>query len=178
MIGSRPMEENEIISILSNLKSNRDKCLFLFGLKTGYRISELLSLKVSDVCQYGKIKDAVTVNRKSMKGKHSGRTIVLHQDVKNALETLGVTKMNINDKVFPIGRMQASRIIRNAATKAEIQGKVTTHSMRKTFAKKIYAALKRDLISTQKALGHKNVSSTVSYLSFDQNAIDQAIKGV
>jgi len=176
MIGARPMEEKEVQSVLSNLKNDRDKCLFILGIKTGYRISELLSLRVQDVVQYGVVRDSITVERKSMKGKHNSRTVPLHREVREALQKLMVLDMRDSAKLFPIGRMQASRIIKEAVQKAKVQGNVTTHSMRKTFAKKIHLALGRDILKTQKALGHKNVSSTVSYLSFDQNEIDDAIK--
>ncbi len=49
------------------------------------------------------------------------------------------------------------------------------HAMRKTFANKVHVLLGRDLVKTQRALGHKNVSSTVSYLSFLEEEIDEAI---
>jgi hypothetical protein len=42
--------------------------------------------------------------------------------------------------------------------------------MRKTFAHGVYKALGRDLVNTQRALGHKNVNSTVSYLGFETDA--------
>jgi len=47
--------------------------------------------------------------------------------------------------------------------------------MRKTFANRVYDALDHDLIKTARALGHKNINSTVQYLSFRQEEIDEAI---
>jgi hypothetical protein len=47
--------------------------------------------------------------------------------------------------------------------------------MRKTFAGKAYELLERDLVNTQRALGHKNINSTVSYLSFNDTAINDAV---
>ena len=47
--------------------------------------------------------------------------------------------------------------------------------MRKTFANRVYEALDCDLVKTQMALGHKNVNSTVQYLSFKEEEIDRAI---
>jgi integrase len=113
-----------------------------------------------------------------MKGKQNSRTVVLHNEAKAVLkEYLEDSKLQGDQKLFPISRMQAGRIIKNATRRARVEGKVTFHSTRKTFAKKVYYALKKDLVSTQKALGHKSINSTVSYLSFDQEAIDDAIKG-
>ena len=57
-------------------------------------------------------------------------------------------------------------------------GKLGTHSMRKTFADRIYDRLDGDLAKTQKALGHKNINSTVQYLSFREEEIDEAILAI
>jgi integrase len=178
MLGSRPLTDQEVKLVLANLTSARNRALFTLLLKTGYRISEGLSLKVSDCIQYDKIKDSITVSRSNMKGKNRSRTVVLHDDAKKVLIEMGVLQMNPKDKLFPISRTQATRIFRKAVNKAKLGGKVTTHSARKTFAKKIYHALKKDLIGTQKALGHVSMNSTVSYLSFEQSEIDNAIKGI
>ena len=173
MIGSKPLEDKEIQLILSEMRCLRDRCLMVVGVRTGFRISELLSLTVDNVMQYGEIRDSVTVSRANMKGKICSRTVVLHHEAQAVLkEYLAAKTLQPNDKLFPISRVQAGRIIKDAARRARVGGKVTTHSCRKTFAKKVYNALDRDLISTQKALGHKSINSTVSYLSFDQNAIN------
>jgi hypothetical protein len=42
--------------------------------------------------------------------------------------------------------------------------------MRKTFAHGVYERLGHDLVKTQRALGHRNVNSTVSYLGFEANS--------
>jgi len=75
----------------------------------------------------------------------------------------------------PITRVQAYRILREACDACELTGKLGTHSMRKTFANKVYDALDNDLVKTQRALGHRNVNSTVQYLSFREEEIDEAI---
>ena len=177
MIGAKPLTNTEVELILSYLKTPRDRCLFTLGLKTGYRISELLSLTWSDILQYGVIRDAITVERKSMKGKGRSRTVVLHADAKEALTRYKDSVPLAIGRVFPISRIQAHRVLKEAAHKARITGKVSTHSMRKSFAKRVYEALDKDLVATQRALGHKSVSNTVSYLSFDQEDINKAILG-
>lgn len=179
MIGSKPLDEKEIKLMLGEMRCLRDQCLLVVGVRTGFRISELLSLTVESVMQYGEIRDSVTVSRSNMKGKINSRTVVLHNEAKAILkEYLSQKRLQNCDKLFPISRVQAGRIIKGSAKRARVGGKVTSHSCRKTFAKKVYEALDRDLVSTQKALGHKSINSTVSYLSFDQGEIDNAILGV
>ena len=47
----------------------RDRCLFIVGIHTGFRVAELLSLTVGDVWQHNRIPDHVTVRRCHMKRK-------------------------------------------------------------------------------------------------------------
>jgi integrase len=90
--GRRPLEDHEVTVIaksFSGVMAKRDNCLFILLIRTGYRISELLSLRVQDVQQHGKIVDKVAVARKAMKGgkagKATGRTVLLHPEAKAAL---------------------------------------------------------------------------------------------
>jgi integrase len=130
--------------------------------------------------------------------KIEGRTVVLHHEAKDAIGTwlgvlaryLGVDKprdIPPDTPLFcsrvrrqdgtrqPIARETAWRILEAAVTANELTGKIGTHSMRKTFANKIYYNVKHDLVKTQRALGHKNINSTVAYLSFREEDIDAAI---
>ncbi len=175
MSGSRPLDNTEIDTIISLLKTERDKCMFIVGIYTGFRISELLSLTVDSVTQYGKIRGEIEVRRCNMKGKRMSRTVVLHPKAKEALEKYVPTVKGI--RLYAISRRQAHRVICDAVSTAELSGKISTHSMRKTFAKRVYHALGRDLVNTQRAMGHASMNSTVSYLSFDQDAINAAIIG-
>jgi integrase len=65
-----------------------DRCLFIAGIHTGFRISELLSLAVGDVWQHNRIPDHMTVRRRHMKKKVASRTVRLHLEAKYALMAL------------------------------------------------------------------------------------------
>jgi integrase len=179
MHGSRPLTDLEIEVVLSNLKNLRDRTLMIVGLKTGFRISELLSLTVENVTQYGKVANQITVARSNMKGKHSSRTVPLHPQAKKALEdyllTLG--SYDLKTRLFPICRQHASRILKGATTAAKLEGKVSTHSFRKSFCAKVHKALGENIFKTQIAMGHASPASTVHYLSFNQAEIEKAIVG-
>jgi hypothetical protein len=68
------------------------------GLKTGFRISELLSLKVKDVWKDGQVGKVVSVARKSMKGKQSARSLPLNEGARKASG-----HKNINSTVSYLG---------------------------------------------------------------------------
>lgn len=181
MIGSRPLNDHEVDLILSELRSPRDKALFVLGIRTGFRISELLAIRVCDVTEYGAIANTVTVRRADMKGKHSSRTVPLHPQAKSALECMLKPydcMFRVSDKLFPFTRQHAWRIFKHAVRSAKLTGKLGTHAMRKTFADRVFTALDENIFKTQIALGHESPASTVNYLSFRQEEINDAILGI
>lgn len=173
---SRPMTDSEINSVLSHLDNPRDRALFVVGVKTGFRISELLSIRISDLMQYGSIGDTITVRRSSMKCKRSSRTVPLHSQAKQAIEDyLQSRSYNLHERLFEITRKHAWRIISNAAEKAQLSGTISTHSMRKSFGMKIYELTGRNIVAAQRALGHASLASTSHYLSVGDEEVNKAI---
>lgn len=155
MKGSRPLTDEEIELILKSFKGRfaaRDRALFTLGVKTGLRISEILSLKISDIFQHGRIVERVYVQRKNIKGKTHGRTVLLHPEVKQAVALwLNESAEIPSDYTYlfksrkgsnqPISRKQAWRILDTLISRVGLSGKFGTHTMRKSFAKKIYELL-------------------------------------
>jgi site-specific recombinase XerD len=190
MKGARPLTAPEVHQVSNSFRGRyalRDRALFVLGIKTGLRISELFCLAVGDVLQHEQIVDRVHVQRKHMKRKTEGRTILLHPEAKEAL-ALWVAQLSewievrrdtpvflFRKRQRTIGRRQAWTILMGRYAENQLGGTLGTHAMRKTFANKVHVLLGRDLVKTQRALGHKNVSSTVSYLSFPEEEIDEAI---
>jgi site-specific recombinase XerD len=179
-------EADEVMKSFGGPFAARDKAIFALGRYTGERISAILALRLGDIYQAGKVVDAVTYRRSSRKGKTEGRTVRLHPKAQAVLATwidqLGKTEnMTTDDFLFKsrkggaVSRIQFWRVLKEAVETNELSGKLATHSMRKTFADRAYEALGRDIFRTQKALGHKNINSTVQYLSFKEEDIDAAI---
>ncbi len=190
MKGARPLTDAEVQTVLGGLHATRDRALFLLGLRTGFRISELLSLTLGDVVQNGRFVDQISVARRNMKKKTAGRTVVLHPEARTALEEL-VRELQAEKQTgpetflflsregenHPMNRRTAWSMLRAAYAAAGLTGRLGTHAMRKTFAKRIYKALGNDLLKTQKAMGHASITSTVAYLSVDEDEINDAILG-
>ena len=191
MAGCKPLIESEIEGILESFSGKyalRDRCLFILGLKAGFRISELLSLTIGDVWQFGKVVNNVMVQRRNMKCKRKSRTVPLHKDAKEAIKLWNekLSELGYTDKTDylfqsqkgmnqAINRQNAHNIIKKAVNEVKITGKVSTHSMRKTFAASMYDRLDGNIFKIKEAMGHVSVDSTVSYLSFKQDEIDSAI---
>lgn len=191
MKGCRPLTDEETKRVAQSFKGRfekRDRALFLLGVKSGFRISEILSLRLRDLIANDRLLDRVTVQKRYMKKKRQSRSVILNADAKAALadwidelRAEGVDDdgtyvfRSRNGRNRAIGRVQAYRILEVAFEANGMTGKLGTHSMRKTFANKVYQNLDGDLVKTQQALGHRSINSTVSYLSFRQEEIDSAI---
>jgi site-specific recombinase XerD len=160
----------QINSIKRYLKkhSERDYLLFVFGINTGLKITEMLNIKVENVLE----KEGSTIcDFLSL----PDRDVYLNQKVKKALSHyIQVSQKNKEDYLFksaktqkPITRQQAYRIIHQAAEEVGIEGKIGTNSMRKTFG---YHAYKRGVAIAilQKHFHHSTPSETLKYLGISK----------
>lgn len=188
MKGARTLSSIELQAISEKL-SLRDRTLFTLGLRTGFRISELLSLDVSDVLnESGDIRESICVKKKNTKGKAESRTMPMHIDVEVLLgEHLLINKTDKNSPLFlsstgkRMDRTAYHRSLKRAAAKAGVRldaGIVASHSLRKTFAKKFYEASGFDLMQLKEALGHSRIETTTKYLQVDRDKVWKTIKNL
>lgn len=197
MIGCRPLEDKEIDQVLDALEfkpsGTRDRALFVLGITSGFRVSELLSLKIRNVTNHGTLNSHIRIPRSRMKGRKASRSAVIAPMVRPYLKAL---LEDLNDKgtaggnrwlfqsrkgCATLSRIQAHRILAEAFERAEIfgqHGELGTHCMRKTFASKMWEAHDGNIWKVQNALGHASPASTVAYLSFEESEQDAAVASV
>jgi len=124
--------------------------------------------------------------RNIVKGKEISRMIPCNADGRKAIreliewhrETYGSL-----DKKRPlfksregegaISRTQAHRVLKDAFMRAGLNGKGATHSMRKTYAQRLYDAT-GDIYLVKEALGHKSVDTTQQYLGISYSKFQAA----
>ncbi len=166
---------DKINAIKRNLqqKSPRDFLLFVIGINTGIRVSDLLSLKVGDVVENGQIKEFLYVTE----GKEGVRkAFYINRNVRDALaDYLKRGEFMEDDYLFkskkdrlPITRQQAYRIINSAAKEVGITAKIGTHTLRKTFG---YHAYKKGIAISilMEIFHHHSPAETMRYLGIDKN---------
>lgn len=169
----------QINSIKRYLKkhSARDYLLFVFGINTGLKITEMLDIKVEDVVENeGTIRNFFSLPNKEGKTKE----VYLNLKIKRALlHYIQVSHLKNDDFLFksaktqkPITRQQAYRIIHHAAETVGIKEKIGTNSLRKTFG---YHAYKRGVAISllQKHFHHSTPAETLKYLGISK---DERIK--
>jgi integrase len=194
MIGCRPLTPEEIPAILAALETKpsgpRDRALFILGITTGFRVSELLSLKIRDLTTEGTLNSHVRIPKSRMKGKKRSRSAILAPLTRPfitswLLELHDQGKDGANNWFFqsrkggtPLSRIHAHRLLAAAYSTAGIHGapgELGTHSMRKTFAARMWDAHDGNIWKVQNALGHASPASTVAYLSFNDEEQHDAV---
>jgi integrase len=196
MKGCRDITDEEIAKIKEYFSSHiadsklarRDYTLLMMGLSFGFRIAELLSLRLKDVYEpsYQRVRDFVYLRKENTKKQLAGRTIPLSDNIKSIIKeyvdhyALSDPSLHLffssHDHTRPIRTRQAYNIIIALLAKCDIHDRIGTHSMRKTFARKVHNAFKGDIMSTAKAMGHMRIDSTVSYLQSNDEKIEGVIR--
>ena len=189
MKGCRPLTTQEIISVSEQFTEPykvRNRALFILGISTGGRIAELLSLKIEDVWQGGQAVSDLLYEKNVVKGKENSRLIPVNSDAKQVIQELVSWQKeqygSIEKKrpLFPsrkgfsaISTTQGYRVLKDAFSLAGLNGKVATHSMRKTYAQRLYDAT-GDIYLVAEALGHKAVETTKKYLGVSYDKLRRA----
>jgi integrase len=189
MIGCPALTKPELNLALRNLRGRwrwRNRALLILGVRTGLRISELLSLRVGQVHDGEKILERLYLARQDSKGKRTGSSMVIHPRAAAALEKwigspIGPTQPE--DWLFPSQRHQGQHmqrhtgwhVLHRAFLAAGVTGMAGTHCMRKTFADNVRIALGGDIYRLSKAMRRTSPFTTLAYLSYKQEEIDRAI---
>lgn len=173
----------------------RDNMLFIIGINFGLRISDLLRLRFCDI-----INDDLTFKTtfsileqktKNTRAKRKNRHITINSAVADAVMLyLSHTNLkcslgdyifrgesNRSDKTKPLHRASADTILKNIAEELQLSNKMSTHSLRKTFAYHQMVMSNNDprkLLLLQKMFGHSSVAQTLDYIGITNEEIQKA----
>ena len=180
-------DKKQIESVKRILRSNkgtgqRDHCLFVLGINSGLRVSDLLALRVQDVVdERGRPKDRIGV-REQKTGKT--KDFPLGDTAKKAIKeyiadrfTRVSEPIRMDEPLFlsrkggALQRAQAWKILNDAARAIGISERIGTHTLRKTFG---YWAHQSgvDVTRIQKLLNHSTPGITLSYIGITQEELD------
>ena len=74
-----------------------------------------------------------------------------------------------------MSRRTAHNVLKDAFVSAGLNGHIATHSLRKSFAQRLYEQT-GDIFAVQEMLGHRNVSTTQKYLGVNYANIKEAVE--
>lgn len=171
-----PIRNKADISKIENFLSEdnqRNRLIFVFGINTGLRVSDILALNVGDV----KDKQNIVI-RERKTGKY--KKIPLNNKLKklireylndNSKNKLG-TPLFLGDKGSRMHRSVVYRFLNEAVTSLNLEvGAIGTHTMRKTFGYHHYKKF-NDVALLQNILNHSSPSITLRYIGISQEEID------
>jgi len=181
----KTLEGHEVTRLLTELHDRKSKArdyfLVRFLLNTGLRVGELVGLDVGDV----QGRQAVTVRGKGGKT----RTVALNKGARELVATFLHWKKRTGEGVGPDAPLLVSRqrqrlavrsvqdLLDKAARRVGIGGgKVTPHTLRRTFATAVYGA--RGIMAAKTLLGHSFVNTTQLYVKSDEIEAAEAVEAI
>ena len=162
-----------------DLKGIRDKAMLEFAYATGMRVTEIISLNISDVnleqsyvvCNVGSKKRNIPLGSLSLKALkdyiEKARPILIKDESINALF------VNINGK--RLTRQGFWKIVKFYKEQAHISKEITPHVLRHSFATHLLQN-GADLKAIQTMLGHSDISSTQVYMQFQNENLKDIYK--
>ena len=196
MKGTRPLDNDEIRRVsgcFTGMYEVRNRGLFMLGVSTGGRISELLSLTIGDVYQNKKPVGDLLFKKSIVKGGEVSRSVPVNADGRKAIDALVNwhrehygNPIASKRPLFPsrhksgsvaLHRQTAHAILKDAFMEAGLNGHIATHSLRKSFAQRLYDKT-GDIYLVQELLGHRNISTTQKYLGVNYADAKAAVEAI
>lgn len=168
----QPIRDKRKIASMKKYLHGRNRLLFALGINFGLRVSDLLSVTVPMLLnEDGSIKAHFDiVESKTKKTRRITISPAAKEELKlAALEYSEGYLFPSRKGAKPIGRVQAYRILNEAAEKAKLT-EVGTHTLRKTFG---YHAYKGGvpIEVLQKVFGHSSPAVTLAYIGITSDTI-------
>lgn len=175
MTGSRPLSANEITKLREKL-SVRDRLFVIFGAHFGLRLSESLALR------FGDLENQSHLFIRSLKNSNPARFPIPDSvkeavsDLRREMEESGL-EAGSETAIFysqksgaALTKYSAAKIISTAVKALGFEGRVTSHSMRKSFVTEVYRKTGKDVIATRKFSRHKSLTNLIFYV--DDSSVD------
>lgn len=186
-----PIRDRKKIAQIKNLlrgqQRYRDLLLFVVGINTALRISDLLTLRIGHfVDSQKRRKRRFTIHEQKRGKRHEG---IINNSIREAHDEYLLAYHGIADDpdhfVFfntkaknyrvPIGRGQAWKFITSICRDVGLRGNYGTHSLRKTWG--YHARLQGvDLALIMHKLNHSSISTTKRYLGITDDELEAVIQ--
>ena len=187
MAATEPIREKHQLQALAEYflerEQYRNHVLIVMGAHTALRIGDILPFTWDDVYdeKRGVFRSCVTLEERKTGKK---KTIALNAEVIRAFalyrphsRSRFIFANNRKDGA-PISRMQAWRIIHDAAAELGITGKISCHSLRKSWGYHAWTSGEISPVVIMEIYNHSNYEITRRYLGVAQDDLDRAYLGM
>lgn len=168
----RDFDKVEQMKAYLKRKNRRNYILFILGISTGLRISDILKIKKEDLLKtHLVLRETKTKKQKRIRIPPSVRNelIAYAKDLKDG--SYVIKSRQGENKA--IDRSVAYRILREAAEQVNIT-EIGTHTLRKTFGYHFYKQTK-DVAMLQEIFNHSSPDITLRYIGINQDNMDYAM---
>lgn len=169
-------DSTTVQDIADYLKEKNEKyfVMYMIGIYSGLRISDILRLKVRDV----RGKDKIKIREKKT-GKE--KAFPINKQLADVLEPY-CAGMKDYDYLVPSDRAKNKAISREYAYRVMHEAgeyfgldNLGTHTLRKTFGYHFYTQTK-DVVLLMRIFNHSSEAQTLRYIGIEQTTIDDAMK--
>ena len=163
------LESEDQRKLIAACRSPLARAIVITALGSGIRLSELCSLKVSDVNHRG----FLTVMGKGRKE----RTIAVPKEVIDEIDHYLELRTDSNACVFARSRRTIESIVSETAKRARLSAKVTPHILRHSYASS-FLDKGGQLLHLKEQLGHTNIQTTNIYIHAKPEQIKKVMPDV
>jgi site-specific recombinase XerD len=163
----------EVARLLQATTCRKHRAILMTVYAAGLRVSELAALRPGDIDS-----ERMVINIRQGKGRKD-RTVMLAHALLHTLREYWREYRPRGDWLFPgrrpedpVSTTSVQRICRTAAARARLRKRVTTHTLRHTFATHLLSG-GCDLRSVQEMLGHADVATTQLYTHLSREKIKE-----
>ena len=163
----------ERIEEFLSLRNKRNRLIFAFGINTGLRVSDILSLNVEDVegKSYVEIKEKKTGKYKRFPLNAKLKALIKDYLMNERCKSYSLAEnepLFLGKKHCRLDRSQVYRFLNEACKRLGITANVGTHTMRKSFGYHFYKKY-NDIVLLQKILNHSSPAMTLKYIGVDSS---------
>ncbi len=177
------IEEVELIinSIpLDNTKGKRDRAMLELLYSCGLRVSELTSLRLSDLFfgeGYIRVMGKGSKQRLVPISNVARERIMIYMDCRKAKDSKNKDILFLNNRGKALTRVMLFTIIREAVLRAGIDKSVSPHTFRHSFATHLLAG-GASIRQVQEMLGHESIETTEIYTHLDTTRLRETVEKI
>ena len=165
---------------LDTTKGKRDRAMLELLYSCGLRVSELTSLRLSDLFfgeGYIRVMGKGSKQRLVPIGNVARERIMLYMDCRKAKDFKNKDTLFLNNRGKALTRVMLFTIIREAVERAGIDKTVSPHTFRHSFATHLLAG-GASIRQVQEMLGHESIETTEIYTHLDTSRLRETVEKI